>query len=93
MFRRIVGALYYNPREDLVRISHISFWGYRTDEVWPLEAILPLSETSEHIGKIVWRIHSTDDSQRKLFMCTRYGGVKDLPAFRRIFGMEVDQRS
>jgi hypothetical protein len=59
--------------------------------VWALDDILPLSETSEHAGQLVWRLHSTDDGQRKLFMCTRYGGVKDWPAFRRIFGVEVDE--
>ena len=33
-----------------------------------------------------WKIGFYDDVEKPLFICTKYGGIRDLETFERIFG-------
>lgn len=95
-FRRCVGIVYINSTNSKVKLAHVTFWGKRNDITVPLRDIIPLSETSERVGMLFWKISFYPDSlasniskRSELIISTRYGGVKDREAFTRIFGEEI----
>ena len=95
-FRRCVGIVYINKDYTKVKLAHVTFWGRRNDVDVPLDDIIPLSETSEHAGKIFWKISFYENSiasklvdRSELIICTRYGNIIDREAFIKIFGEET----
>lgn len=95
-FRRCVGIVYINKDHTKVKLAHVTFWGRRNDVNVPLTDIIPLSETSEHAGKIFWKISFYENSlasklvdRSELIICTRYGNIIDREAFIKIFGDEI----
>ena len=44
-FRHIIGIISVNQNEDVVRLSHLTFWGRRHDVYSSVEEIVPLSDT------------------------------------------------
>ena len=96
IFRRCVCIVYISKDETTVKIAHMSFWGRRKDVEVPLNDIIPLSETSERVGHIFWKINFYENSEASklidrsnLIISTRYGNVLDEKALVKIFGNEI----
>jgi hypothetical protein len=45
-----------------------------------------VSETGENVDDVFWKVHFYDLKERPLYMCTKYGGIKDQQVFEKIFG-------
>ena len=45
-----------------------------------------MSDTSEDINDVYWKIQFFDDKQKSLLISTKFGGVEDPEAFKYIFG-------
>ena len=95
-FRRCVCIVYINKDDSTVKLSHMSFWGKRKDVEIPLNDIVPLSETSERVGWIFWKIRFYENSiaskavdRSALIICTRFGNVIEDDALVKIFGNEI----
>jgi len=82
--RKIVGILYINKSTEEVIISHMNFFGNRTDTRIELEDIIPISDTPESVDDVYWKIHTY--SGRKFYVTTRVGGILDQNSFVKIFG-------
>ena len=95
-FRRCVCLVYISKDDTTVKLSHMSFWGKRRNIEVPLEDIIPLSETSERVGNIFWKVsfYPNSDASKivdrsNLLICTKFGNVKDNEAMIKIFGSEI----
>ena len=44
------------------------------------------SDVGENMNDFFWKIGFYDDVEKPLFICTKYGGIRDLETFERIFG-------
>ena len=95
-FRRCVCLVYISKDDTTVKLSHMSFWGKRKNIEVPLEDIIPLSETSERVGNIFWKVsfYPNSDASKivdrsNLQICTKFGNVKDNEAMIKIFGSEI----
>ncbi|XP_063853665.1 transmembrane protein 186-like [Scylla paramamosain] len=73
-FRRVIGILYLSDDEQLVKISHLSFFGRRIDVVLPIQDIVPLSDSGERV------------SDAFFVLSLRFGGVVDASGFEKVFG-------
>lgn len=87
--RRTVGIVYLNENKDKVKIARLSFWGRRTDQIFPIDQINLLSDSDEDPQDVFWKIKFDDPKQRSLFISTKYGGVEDPEAFKFIFGDQI----
>ena len=83
--RNFIGMLSLNKAEDMVRISHLTFWGKRRDLYAPVEDIVPLADISENPKDIYVKLcrYSTKDV---LYFTLRAGGIEDMSKFVKVFG-------
>ena len=44
------------------------------------------SDAGENMNDYFWKIHFYDNVEKPLFICTRYGGIRDEATFQRVFG-------
>ncbi|KAK7078397.1 hypothetical protein SK128_017331 [Halocaridina rubra] len=86
IFRRTVGIIYYNSIKDIVKVSHLTFWGRRRDVLIPVEDIVPFTDTSERLSDIYTHLLRYSEPKNPLYLCLRFGGIKDLESFNEIFG-------
>jgi hypothetical protein len=84
-FRRIVGIISFNSKENLVRISHLTFWGHRKDRTVNLSQIVPLSDMSVKPNDIFQEIRFYDDPLR-FYWFHRHGKNTNPAALQSLFG-------
>ena len=52
--------------------------------------IIPLADTPEDAkNELVWKIYLFNEN-RNYYICTRYGGIRDLQKFAEIFGEDFE---
>ena len=83
--RNFIGMLSLNKTEDMVQISHLTFWGKRRDIYAPVEDVVPLADMSENPKDIYVKLcrYSTTDV---LYFTLRAGGIEDMSKFVKVFG-------
>lgn len=83
--RNFIGMLSLNEAEDVVRISHLTFWGRRRDIFTPVEDVVPLADLSENPKDVYVKLcrYSTGDV---LYLTLRLGGIEDMSKFVKVFG-------
>lgn len=86
IFQRIVGHIYYNTGSDLVKVSHLTFWGGRKDIEIPTTDIVPLSDTGDNPTDIYVHLLRYSQSNFSLYLCLRFGGIVDYQTFYHVFG-------
>lgn len=84
-FRRVVGIIGVNTNEEKVRISHLTFWGRRRDNVFDVSEIVPLSDLSVKPNDI-FQVIQFYENPEKFFWFHRHGKNTDAEAIQRIFG-------
>nr|XP_045596612.1 transmembrane protein 186-like [Procambarus clarkii] len=87
IFRRIVGNIYYDGERRLVKVSHLTFWGRRSDVYIPPEDIIPLTDTSDNPTDIYTQLLRYSQPKFNLFLCLRFGGIIDEEKFSNVFGL------
>ncbi|XP_068203120.1 transmembrane protein 186 [Palaemon carinicauda] len=85
-FRKFVGHIYYNSQKDLVKISHLTFWGRRNDIIVPREDLAPFSDEAVNLKDIYIPLHRYSESNNLLYISLRFGGVTNLKKFIDVFG-------
>ena len=89
-FRKFVGIIYLSEDKSQVIISHNTFWGMRNDVLMKTSDIIPLADTPEDAkNELVWKIYLFNEN-RNYYICTRYGGIRDLQKFAEIFGEDFE---
>lgn len=88
--RNFIGMFSLNKAQDVVQISHLTFWGKRRDIYAPVEDVIPLADISENPKDIYvkFRRYSTVDV---LYFTLRSGGIEDMSKFVKVFG-SIDVR-
>ncbi|XP_034361370.1 transmembrane protein 186 [Arvicanthis niloticus] len=84
-FRRLVGILYVNESGTLLRVAHLTFWGWRQDTYCAVSDMIPLSESEEWVQDVFVRIQQYSGKQT-FYLTLRYGRILDRDRFSQVFG-------
>lgn len=84
-FRRLVGILYVNESGTVLRVAHLSFWGWRRDTYCAVSDMIPLSESKDRVQDLFVRIQQYDGKQT-FYLTLRYGRILDRERFSQVFG-------
>ncbi|XP_063592725.1 transmembrane protein 186-like isoform X1 [Penaeus indicus] len=87
IFRRTVGHIYYNARKDIVKVSHLSFWGNRKDIFIPVEDLVPITDTSDIPSDIYVHLLRFSKPKDSLYLFLRFGGIRDTEKFTYALGL------
>jgi len=83
--------MFFRHDDAKVIISHLNFFGGRADTSVFVKDIVPLSDSSESMDELVWKLNLYDG--RHFYMSTRAGGVLCKDGWEVVFGREVDKMS
>ncbi len=76
-FSKLVGELYYNPEDDVIRISTLTFLGNRKEEKFPSADIVMFIESQGRMGGTFQRLELR--GHKKVYVWSiQYGRVQDL---------------
>lgn len=83
--RRVVGMMYLDSTQTVLKVSHLTFWGHRRDMYVPVSDIITLGESGDAKGEPILRLkrYSCSDT---MYFSTRLGRVVDRRAFEKVFG-------
>ncbi|XP_036406288.1 transmembrane protein 186 [Megalops cyprinoides] len=83
--RRFVGMMYLDDSKTTLKVSHLTFWGYRHDIYLPVSDVMTLGDTGDSRNEPLLRLkrYSCPDT---LYFSTRLGRVVDKQAFEMVFG-------
>ncbi|XP_055963401.1 transmembrane protein 186 [Sorex fumeus] len=84
-FRRLVGILYVNEAGTVLRVAHLTFWGWRQDSYWPVADVVPLTESRDRPQELFVRIQQYSGKET-FYLPLRYGRIMDRERFARVFG-------
>nr|XP_005598991.2 transmembrane protein 186 isoform X1 [Equus caballus] len=84
-FRRLVGILYVNESGTVLRVAHLTFWGWRQDTYCPVADVVPITETQDRPQELFVRIQQYS-GKHTFYLTLRYGRVLDRERFMRVFG-------
>ncbi|XP_067115773.1 transmembrane protein 186 [Osmerus mordax] len=84
-FRRVVGMMYVDSAQTTLRVSHLTFWGKRTDVYMPVSDVMTVGDAGDSIGEPILKLkrYSCADT---LYFSTRLGRVVDRHTFEKVFG-------
>lgn len=85
-FRRLVGILYVNESGTMLRVAHLTFWGWRQDTYCPVADVIPLAETQDRPQELFMRIQQYSGKQT-FYITLRYGRILDQERFTQVFGV------
>lgn len=84
-FQRLIGMLYINKTDNIVKVSHMTFWGKRNDIYMNAENIIPLSDLSDNPNDIYVQFKQYDKKD-VFYLVLRFGGVQDSEMMRQLLG-------
>uniref|UniRef100_A0A8D2DUN2 Transmembrane protein 186 n=1 Tax=Sciurus vulgaris TaxID=55149 RepID=A0A8D2DUN2_SCIVU len=84
-FRRLVGILYVNESGTMLRVAHLTFWGWRQDTYCPVADVIPLTETKDRPQDLFVRIQQYSGKQT-FYLTLRHGRILDRERFTQVFG-------
>ncbi|KAF7491137.1 Transmembrane protein [Sarcoptes scabiei] len=94
IFRRLIGSIYVSKSNpELIRISHLTFFGNRSELLIPRHDVLMLSDSNPDLRSHLWAIKSLNkNSKATLFMFNiKFGGVMNRERFIELFGSLNDR--
>nr|XP_055074003.1 transmembrane protein 186 [Misgurnus anguillicaudatus] len=83
--RRVVGMMYLDSTQTILKVSHLTFWGHRRDIYVPVSDVMTLGDTGDTKGEVILRMKRYSSSDT-MFFSTRLGRVVDKDAFGKVFG-------
>jgi hypothetical protein len=90
-FSKLVGIIYVTDQDpDIVRISHMTFWGTRKDEIYMKSDIIPFSELPDNISDTYINLKTYSDPANSLHLTIKHGTIYDAERFYDIFGHDPD---
>ncbi|XP_058617708.1 transmembrane protein 186 isoform X2 [Onychostoma macrolepis] len=83
--RRVVGMMYLDSTQTVLKVSHLTFWGHRRDIYMPVSDVKTLGDSGDTKGEPILRLkrYSCSDT---MYFSTRLGRVVDRNAFEKVFG-------
>ncbi|XP_039550878.1 transmembrane protein 186 isoform X2 [Pimephales promelas] len=83
--RRVVGMMYLDSTQTMLKVSHLTFWGHRRDVYVPVSDVMTLGDSGDTIGEpiLCLKRYSSSDT---MYFSTRLGRVVDRNAFKKVFG-------
>ncbi|XP_057596520.1 transmembrane protein 186-like [Hippopotamus amphibius kiboko] len=85
-FRRLVGILYVNESATMLRVAHLTFWGWRQDTYCPVANMMPVTESQDRPQELFVRIKRYSGKQT-FYLTLCYGRILDRERFMQVFGM------
>lgn len=83
--RRVVGMMYLDSAQTILKVSHLTFWGHRRDIYLPVSDAMTLGDAGDTKGEPILRFKRYSSSDT-MFFSTRLGRVVDKDAFEKVFG-------
>lgn len=84
-FKRLIGIIYIDKDQKLLKIAHLTFWGGRNDIIVPVDKIIPLTDCDNNPADIFVKLVRTN-SDESLYMTLRFGKILDEDVFKKVFG-------
>lgn len=84
-FRRIVGIISVNRNFDIVRISHLTFWGHRNDVEFWTKDVVPMTDMTVNPND-VYQIIRFYDNPKCFYWFYKHVKNEDKDAILQIFG-------
>lgn len=85
--RNLVGFIYINEQQDLLKLAYVDFWGRRKETLVDTEDLLPNWEQSTASRlKFVVPISLRSDPKQRYKLLNRFGQVSDPELFEGLFG-------
>lgn len=84
-FRRLVGILYVNESGTVLRVAHLTFWGWRQDTYCPVADVIPFTDTADRPQEVFVRLQQYSGKQT-FYLTLRYGRILDRERFAKVFG-------
>jgi hypothetical protein len=81
---RLVGIVYLNEKENLVKLAYLDFWGKRKELVVPANDIVPFSEAPASFIDPLYLTVRQFTSKYTLKLCSKYG-IVDVKGFNKVF--------
>ena len=87
-FRQFVGEMAYIPTDNSLRVSTLTFMGNRRNLVFPLEDVVPVSDSESRPGGVFWRLEVAD----YVFLYSpRYGNILDAQLMRKVLAIDSEE--
>ncbi|CAL1601785.1 unnamed protein product [Knipowitschia caucasica] len=83
--RRVVGMMYLDSSQETLKVSHLTFWGKRTDRFFPVSDVMTIADTGDSTSETILRL-KTYSSPETFYFSTNYGRVVDRDGFEKVFG-------
>lgn len=83
--RRVVGAMYLNQSQSMLKVSHLTFWGRRCDIQLAVEDVMTIGDTGDSQNETILRLRRYSSSET-FYFSTRLGRVVDREGFQKVFG-------
>ncbi|XP_020787170.1 transmembrane protein 186 [Boleophthalmus pectinirostris] len=84
-FRRVVGMMYLDPSRTILKVSHLTFWGKRSDLFLPVSDVMTIADTGDATSETILRLKMYS-SPKTFYFSTYYGSIVDLEGFEKVFG-------
>ncbi|XP_050950484.1 transmembrane protein 186 [Labeo rohita] len=83
--RRVVGMMYLDSTQTVLKVSHLTFWGHRRDIYVPVSDVMTLGDSGDTKGEPILRLKRYSRSDT-MYFSTRLGRVVDKNGFEKVFG-------
>lgn len=84
-FRNIVCELALNPNNDFIRLSHLTFWGKRSEKYFHTDEIVPLTDTAEQSSDVYVKLQLYD-SKEEFYIFMPRQGIVNVDLYRKVLG-------
>ena len=86
IFRKFVGFVYYHPTSETVRISHLTFWGNRSEVQYQLDDIVSLTDIEHNIYELYLNLRAYSDPKAVYWISLKFGDILHEDHFIKVFG-------
>uniref|UniRef100_A0A3P9IC49 Transmembrane protein 186 n=1 Tax=Oryzias latipes TaxID=8090 RepID=A0A3P9IC49_ORYLA len=84
-FRRVVGMMYLDPSQTVLKVSHLTFWGKRRDMYIPVSDVMTIGDTGDSANETILRLQRYSGPET-LYFSVYFGKVVDRKGFEKVFG-------
>lgn len=83
--RRVVGRMYLDQSQTMLKVSHLTFWGRRHDIYMPVLDVMTIGDTGDSVNETIMRLKRYSSPQT-FYFSTYFGHVVDRQGFEKVFG-------
>ena len=83
--RNFIGVMALNESRNVLRVSHLTFWGGRREIYAPVDDVVPIADAGEDPSEMYMKF-TRYSNNTTLYYSVRFGGVESVESFRRVFG-------